>query len=107
MSPCHAYRALLLPAGPTHPDSCSLAPDKPDIRSLDSSDAYPKTASPGGSIIDFVKQQRIAQQQVNSSASTGTKGIALGQEQEDRARRAGFTLEDCGNAWRIVKEDNL
>jgi hypothetical protein len=67
----------------------------------------PKTTSPGASIFDFIHQKSVAQQNVNSSTADGNRGIALGQEQEDRARRAGFLVDDCGNAWRIVKPDEF
>jgi hypothetical protein len=33
-----------------------------------------------------------------------TKTGAVGREQEDRACRAGFIVDDCGNAIRIVTE---
>jgi hypothetical protein len=62
-----------------------------------------KTGSPGASIFDFMRQQNAAQCDANSSAAKGNRGIALGQEQEDRARRAGFIVDGCDNAWRIVK----
>ena len=73
MSPCHAYPALLLPAGPTHPDSCSLAPDKPDIRSLDSSDAYSRSLSKLTFDNNHCVAQRIIAAKENAMPATGTE----------------------------------
>jgi hypothetical protein len=51
-----------------------------------------------------MRQQRGAQHDVNSPAAKANNGIALGEEQEDRARKEGFLVDSTGNAIRIVTE---
>jgi hypothetical protein len=63
-----------------------------------------KTGSLRDSISGFICQQRAAQRETNSPASKASRGIALGQDQEDRARKEGFLVDSTGNAIRIVTE---
>src|SRR5215471_16581302 len=55
-----------------------------------------KTDSPGVSIFDFMRQQRIAQRAGSSQVAKASRRIALGQEQEYRARK--HIVDGTGNA---------
>jgi hypothetical protein len=58
-----------------------------------------RASTPKPDIFQFLKQANAAR---TAPASSTGKGIALGQDQNARARRAGFSVDDMGNAIRIV-----
>jgi hypothetical protein len=51
-----------------------------------------------------MREQRIAQPAGSFQVAKASRGIALGQEQEDRARKDGFIVDSAGNAIPIVTE---
>jgi hypothetical protein len=62
----------------------------------------PVRRDPVPDILQFLRQATVAP---NAPANSTGKGIALGQDQDARARRAGFYVDDMGNAIRILKRN--
>jgi hypothetical protein len=62
----------------------------------------PVPRAPVPDILQFLRQANAAP---NAPAGSTGKGIALGQDQDARARRAGFYVDDMGNAIRILKRN--
>jgi hypothetical protein len=88
---------------PALPCKCPISPAKnrlPQIKKPPVNPA-PVPRAPVPDILQFLRQ---ANAPPNVAARSTGKGIALGQDQAARARLAGFSVDDMGNAFRIVHE---